>query len=242
MPHVAMTLLGLAYQQRARETGDPVLLPEVRRASSGARCALDADDLARDQRARLARTLAPPASAGARLGRQRAAALADHRAQLRRDRRRARRARPLRRGVRRFDTMARAQAEPRRLRARLLRPRAARRRPRARSRRCSSRSMPPRPAGGGRLDARPAREALLVHGPDRARRRASTAPRSRPSPATSTRSTRSRRSRRRRAARPRDRARAASGRRDPAAAVRRRARRPLRASPATAAARGGSTR
>ena len=61
---------------------------------------------ARDQRPRLARALAPPLPRGARARPPRAGDLADDGAQLRRDRRRARRARPLPRGFRAFDTMA----------------------------------------------------------------------------------------------------------------------------------------
>ena len=88
-------LLGLAYQQRARETGDPTYYTKSGERAATARCALAPNDLLATSglgslalsRHRFREALA--------LGRRRTRALADDGAQLRRDRRRARRARPL---------------------------------------------------------------------------------------------------------------------------------------------------
>ena len=90
----ALGLLGLAYQQRARETGDPAYYTKSEQALD-ARPAARAARPRRDERARLARALAPPLRRGARARPQGARDLADDGAQLRHHRRRARRARPL---------------------------------------------------------------------------------------------------------------------------------------------------
>ena len=69
-------LLGLAYQQRARETGDPTYYTKSDGALHRA-LALDSEGLPRLQRARLARALAPPLRRGARARRAGARARAD---------------------------------------------------------------------------------------------------------------------------------------------------------------------
>ena len=87
-------LLGLAYQQRARETGDPTYYTK----SDGAleqRARARPEGLPRLQRPRLARALAPPLPRGARARRAGARARADDARNYGVDRRRARRARPL---------------------------------------------------------------------------------------------------------------------------------------------------
>ena len=89
-----------------------------------------------------------------------------------------------------------------------------------------------RPSRGLRLDCRRARQAALVGRPRGACRLASTGSRSQLVPATHLRSTRWRDSRRRGAARPRGRAPAARGRGGSAPQLRRAARRPARARPA----------
>ena len=111
----SLVALGLAYQQRARETGDPSWYPKsagvLRRArASGARSRVAA------QRARLARAGAAPVPRGARAsGGAPSRSQPGERTRLGRGRRRARRARPLRGGVRgvRPDGGARARRRPR---------------------------------------------------------------------------------------------------------------------------------
>ena len=196
-----LDLLGLAYQQRARETGDPSYYVKsagvLRRALRLAPHDLDATGglaslaLSRHRFGARARS-----SAG-----ERREDLADDRAQLRRRRRRARRARPLPPGVPglRHDGAPPAGhlvVRARRLRARA--PRQRRRRPRrspARSRRGSRRE------GAARLDRMAARQARARPRAARLGGRLPSRSRSARSPATSTRSMRWRRSSSPRAAR-----------------------------------------
>ena len=153
---------GLAYQQRARETADAAYYTKaegVLRRALAAR----AGRHARDERARLAGARASPVR---RRARPRPAGPSGRRPYTARNyglrRRRAARARPLRRGVRDLRPDGRAEAEPRRLRAHRLRPRAARPPRAARSRRWSSRSTPRGNARADRVDARRARQAPLL--------------------------------------------------------------------------------
>ena len=144
-----LAVLGLAYQVRWRETGDPGFLPLLgARARRGARRPAEAMRLAtlglghlalirhdfRDALAlgRAARRLSPVSSRP-----------------VRRHRRRPARARPVPRGVRGIRADGRAQAVARLVRADRLRARADRRPRRGDSPRCSSRST--------RLRARPSR-------------------------------------------------------------------------------------
>ena len=113
-------LLGLAYQQRARETGDPAVLPEVR-GGSRSRAHSEQPRSNRALRARVARAHAPSILPRACPGAAGAHACAVNGAELRSDRRRAPRARSLRRGLRCLRHDGAAQAERRRVRARLVR-------------------------------------------------------------------------------------------------------------------------
>ena len=209
----ALDQLGLAYQQRARETGDPTYYTKSGEALHRALRLAPRDLLATSGLGSLALSRHRFREALA-LGRARARDLADDGAELRRHRRRARRARPLPR--RRFAPSTRWRRSSRASR----RTRASRTRAScsatsaARSRRCSSRVDAAAGPGRGRgVDARAARQALLVRRPARRGRGASTARRCARSPTTRTRTTRSRRSRPRAGdCRGRDRARAAGRR------------------------------
>ena len=90
----SLDLLGLAYQQAARETGDSAYYTKSAQALRARARAL-ARRSRRDGRPRLARALAPPFRRGARSRQPRPRHLSDDGSQLRRDRRRARRARPV---------------------------------------------------------------------------------------------------------------------------------------------------
>ena len=118
-------LLGLAYQQRARETGDAAYYPRAETVlQAGARAGRG--ERRRVLRPRLARPLAAPLRRSARPRAARPRALAHGGADARRCRRRARRARPLQRGVRDLRRAGAAQAWPRGVRPRLVCARAAR--------------------------------------------------------------------------------------------------------------------
>ena len=179
----SLDALGLAYQQRARETGDPVYYTksqEVLDRRTGARAARSR----RNERARLARALAPPVRRGARARPASASDLADDRPQLRRHRRRTRRARPLPGGVRRLrphgHDAARASPRTRASRTRAScsatpqarstrdgarrRGRASARARRRRGRTCSSASSTGRSAGSSRTRRRGPRRASRVPG------------------------------------------------------------------------------
>ena len=111
--------LGLAYQLRWRETGDPSFLPLSERGAPGcgrstpARCG-------RDARARQPRPHPPRFPPRARARSRRPTPCAVRRAPLWRRRRCADRARPLRRGVRDVRAHDGREAEPRLVRARRL--------------------------------------------------------------------------------------------------------------------------
>ena len=193
----SLTLLGLAYQQRARETGDPSYYSKSRRVAPR-RARSRAGSAARDERSRLARPLAPSLPRGARArphARARLYAGLDPVAQLRhRSATRWSSSAATRRPSRRFDTMARLRpglssyARVSYARELTRRPQAARSRAMtARGRRGRRRSR------ARRVDARPARQALLGRSAGSRRGRARVPARARrPFPATRTRSTRSR--------------------------------------------------
>ena len=192
----SLTLLGLEYEQRARETGDPSYYSKADGVLNDALGLAPRSPLTESGLGSLAlsRHLF---GEGLRWGRR---AIADGGARaraerhpvplVRRRRRRAGRARPLRRGFRRVRPHGPARPGPRRLHARLLRPRAPR--PPARRARADGRR---RERGRNRAASR--RRGLRVQlgklywgdGPDRRRPSGSTGSRSPPSPATSTRST-----------------------------------------------------
>ena len=171
-------LLGLAYQQRARETGDPTYYTKSERGAATARCALAPRDLiATSGLGSLA--LSRHRFREALGSRPRARCdLADDGAQLRRDRRRARRARPL--PTRRSGPSTRWRScEP--SVSSYARISYARELLGDRAGAIAAMPLALDAAGGQRetdgLDARPARQARLVGRPDRARRAARTAPR-----------------------------------------------------------------
>ena len=116
-------LLGLAYQQRARETGDPTYYTQVGRRAEP-RALPRREGRACRERPRLARAVAPPLRPGARARPQGAGARPGHGQELRRDRRCPDRARPLPPRVPRLQHDEQAAPGSLLLRARLLRARA----------------------------------------------------------------------------------------------------------------------
>ena len=232
-------LLGLAYQQRARETGDPSYYTKSRRRRSTARCGstrttrspcsgLGSLALSRHRFA-LALKLGREAHALSPTTARNYGVIGDAEIELGR----------YRAGVPRLRHDEPAPAEPLLLLARLLRPRADRpHAPRAISAMKLAIDAATDTARADRLDARPARQALLQPRPHRRGASASSGSRTRSSRTTPT-ALDALAAARGRAGPPAagDRVRAAGRRPDPAAAVRRRARRPLRrrrASPALA--------
>ena len=226
----ALASLGLAYQIRWRETGDSGYLPRSRRgARRGARRQRRDDPTATLGLGNLA-LIRHQFGDALVVGREARSSRRYCGAALRRRRRRADRARPLPRGVRELRAHGLAQAEPRLVRPHRVRPRAERRHRRARSRRWSSRSMPPaasrsRPPGS-RSSSASSSSAAAASTPPSAHYRAALAIFPGYVYALEQRA-------RVEAARGRlgrgGRARAPGLRRDPAAAVRRPARRPARA-------------
>ena len=194
-------LLGLAYAQRARETGDAAFYSRadavLRRAHE-----LDARERLRPDRPGRDRARAASLRRRASDRTRRAGGGAGLRSAVRRRRRRAARARPLPRGVRDLRPHGRAEAERVLVLPRLLRPRAARRRRRRDRGDGAGARRVDRPARGHGVDRRRARQAALV-GRARSRRAPrTTALRFRSCPATSRRSTRSPASRRHAGTRP----------------------------------------
>ena len=240
------TLLGARLPAARPRDRRPDVLHEGPTRSCSRALRLAPRDLTRDQRAR-ARSRSR-ATASPRRSRSAAARA--------RSRRRPRanygvigdaldRARPLPAAFAAFDTMATLQPSVASYARVSSCARAARRRCRARSSAMQLAVDAAARAGRGRgLDARPARQALLVDRPRRCRGRARRASRSRAlSRATRSRSTGSRGRGGARAPARRDRARAAGRRTDPAAAVRRRSSATSYASTGHAqAARASSTR
>ena len=194
----SLDALGLAYQQRARETGDPAYYTKSEQALNRALRLAPRDLVATSGLGSLALSRHRFAEALV-LGRKAHADLADDGAQLRHHRRRPRRARPLSRGIRGVRHDGDAATRPLLVRARLARPRAARTRARG------DRDDEARRPGGCRRRAspRPGRASSSASSTGRSVASlppsARTAPPCGSSPATTTRSTRSRGSRRRRA-------------------------------------------
>ena len=175
----AATLLAGAYLQKVRETGDAGFYDARRRAPSTARSRCAPHDAGALTAARRARALAPrlprPACA-TRCAPARWRPTVDR--AVRRRRRRARRARALPAGRARAAGDGRPQAQPRRLRARVLLPRAARRPRRRAGRHARGRVGRRRGARERRLRARAARRPRAAARPHRRAPRASTARRS----------------------------------------------------------------
>ncbi len=134
----ALDKLGLAYQQSARETGDPTYYTKSGEALRRALRVAPRDLIATSGLGSLALSRHRFAR-GARARAARARDLADDCAQLRRDRRRARRARPLPGGLPRVRRDGDHEAGPLVVRADRARPLPARRRPR-RDRRAEARA------------------------------------------------------------------------------------------------------
>ena len=164
-PQAADARSGSAYEQRARETGDPAYYSEGgRRAPRRARASRRGTPRPLEAASARSRSRGIDFRDGARPRRVAplAARARERRARVRRRRRRARRARPLRGGVPRVRPHGRARARRRLVRARLLRARAPRPPARGAVPPCA---WPSTSAAGSRrgdgLGARPARQALL---------------------------------------------------------------------------------